>query len=89
MMSGAALRFSTPAVRGCGNGHFPKICTNRNSTWKKTDTELFELTYILLRGISETKVCDVQLNMMEIPIRLISICIWAVKAAIAKERRRS
>ena len=51
---------------------------------KKTDTELFELTYILLRGISETKVCDVPLNMMEIPIRLISICIWAVKAAIAK-----
>ena len=51
---------------------------------KKTDTELFHLTYIPLRGICETKVCDVLLNMLKIPIRLISIYMWAVKAAIAK-----
>ena len=35
---------------------------------KKTETELFELTYILLSGISETKVCDVLLNIFKIPM---------------------
>lgn len=45
MMSGAA--FSTPAVRCCGNSHFPKfvLIEIARGILNKTDTELFELIY--------------------------------------------